>query len=100
MDYADEDAVTRFERWEAALDKLQWMDATALDPDCSIAKAAMTLIGPNSITTMKREAIINAARIEGDAHLARVAKAFPGVDVLALVQALRVKFVEMRLEER
>lgn len=93
MDYADDDAVRRFEIWEQALEALQWEGDSA----SPIAATACKLVGPDSIKTMKREAIINAARIEGDAHLARISRAFPGVDVPALVQALRAKFVEIRL---
>lgn len=100
MDYADEDAVKSFECWEAALLALQWIGGSELDPDCAIATAAGSLVGHSSIVQMKREAVINAARIEGSAHLARMQKAFPNLQLAPLVQALRVKYVELRLEER
>lgn len=97
MDYADEDAVTRYERWERALLALEWLGGSASDPTGAIARWALMFHGTSSIITMKREALINAARIEGDEHLVRIGKAFPGVDLPALVQALRIKFVEMRM---
>ena len=97
MDYADDDAVTRYERWEKALESLYWSGGSQADQNLAISKAAGSLFDGSSITAMKREAVINAARIEGDEHLARVGRAFPGLDLAALVQALRVRYVEMRM---
>jgi len=99
MDDPDDDAVKRFELWERALDKLQWLGGSESDLNGSIARAAMSLCGVSSFIRMKREAVINAARQEGDEHLPRLQKAFPGLDLSALVRALRVKAVELRLSE-
>jgi len=87
VDYADDDAVRRFEMWELALAELYLDGWLVVDQ----------FHGDSSIVRMKREALINAARIEGDAHLPRIQKAFPSVQLAPLVQALRAKFVEVRL---
>lgn len=98
MDYADDDAVRGFQRWEKALNKLAAEFST--DDELSRTKQFATrLIGDSSISILKREAIINAARIPGEAHLVRLGKAFPEWDVPALIHALRVKVVELRLLE-
>lgn len=97
MDYADDDAVTRYERWEKALIELaqNWTMGTKSD----IPLQATALLSENSLTRMKREAIISAAQQEGDEHLPRLQKSFPGVALAPLIQALRVKYVELRLTE-
>jgi hypothetical protein len=98
VDYADDDAVRRFEMWEMALIALHGDADSTIEATGTLGWVHLgTLLGDSSITRMKREALINAARIEGDAHLPRIQKAFPGIDIVPLVQALRVKFVEMRL---
>jgi hypothetical protein len=89
VDYADDDAVTSFERWEKALEELA--------KNWETSPMAITLLGDSQFVRMKREAVINAARQEGDEHLPRLQKAFPGLDLFALVHALRVKVVLIRL---
>lgn len=97
MDYADDDAVSSFERWEAALVELVQEDGHTCE---NIHKCVYlhSLVGDSAFTRMKREAIINAARIPGTAHLERVQKAFPNLELVPLVEALRVKVVVRRLE--
>lgn len=87
MDYADDDAVRRYERFESAL------MALALEGDLE----ADRVMGATFLAQMKREALVNAAIQPDDALAAKIARGFPGIDVVKLVNAMRVKAVELRL---
>ena len=87
MDYADDDAVKRFELFMYALEKL------AHDGH----QDAQRMVVINSITRLKCKALVNAAMQEGDTLSSKIAKSFPRIDVVKLVDDMRVKAMELRL---
>jgi len=89
----DDESVSRFERYEAALEEL----ASEGDKDAS------SMLGSNAIRAMKRAAFINAA-INGDPKVLRkIARvihhpgAETGINFVALAERVKVRVVIMRL---
>lgn len=58
---------------------------------------AGALIGINALVSSKRTALVNAAVQKDDLAVLRLQPAFPGIDLLELVNALRTEAVIIRL---
>lgn len=83
----DADAVRRFELYETSLEVLAARGHAG----------AMSVAGPSGVAELKRHALINAAIQESNVIAKAIGRSYPGVDVPALVDDMRVVAVTIRL---
>lgn len=86
----DDESITRFERYEAALKRL----AAESPHNHSLRQLA----SDTSMMSLRRQAIINGAINYDRKVLERMNMAFPGVDLVDLAEKIRTMVVIMRLD--
>lgn len=87
-----DDDVRLFDLYERALMEL----ASGHASSGTYSKEADTCLGDSSLAIMRRNAIINAACSKGLDHARLIQKAY-SFDVVTLIEAMRVKAMELRL---
>ena len=86
-DDPDTDAVRRFELYEWVLEHMAENGHAG----------AKSVAGHSGVMQLKRTALINAAIQESNVIAKSIGKSFPGVDVMQLVDDMRVAIVTVRL---